>query len=363
MLIRHSLQASKFTLSSNEHPNKMPFTGLMTWFDVPSDKPVGGAGGKKVVIPSEYGIPALQSLKGMAVNFDSLMMNKHVTTNKIGIIEDVTVGDVAENGGVPVYISGYLFAHDFPVEATQIKEEQEDLGFSYETIDTPVIDGVYGGEPVLIIAGDVVFSGAAILLAEKAAYTNTSLAAQADETTEMEGIEMDINEIITAVVSAIEAKYDLTAKADETVEVEGEKIDGVTEVKDEVAEVKAEEKTDETSEEVKEEVKDEVKVEVAAVEVNAETIELKAAAETLRFEVDTLKAELSSLKAEAEAVNKHEHKGFVFPTTLAAKYNLQAEADTYEGKIAAVDVRNDLSTDEKMALKFELRAAHLKANK
>lgn len=342
------------------HPNKMPFSGLMTWFNRPSDKAVGGAGGKKVIVPAEYGVSALATLKGMAVNMDSIFMDKHVTTHKIGIIEEVEVGEPEEDGGIPVYVSGFIYAHDFPDEAIDIRANQSDLGFSYETIDTPVVDGIYGGESVLVVNGDVVFSGAAILLKSKGAYTNTSLAAQANENTGMEEMNVNMEEMVVAVVTALEAKYNLQAK---------EAI--VEEVNEVVEEVVVEEvKTEEV---VTEPVTETVVVEEGVVAdpvvetVVEETIDFKAMAEDYKTQIEDVKAELdmlkADLKAEVDAKEANTHKGFAFPLTLMAKYDLQAEADSYEEKLAKIDAKEGLSVDEKMALKFEVRAAHLKAQK
>lgn len=349
-----SLQASCFSFGELEHPNKMPFEGLMTWLNSPSDKPVGGAGGKRVVIPVDHGKAGLASLKGMAVNFDSLMMDRHVSTNKVGVIEDAWCGDANEEGAVPVYVKGYIYAHDFPEEARMIKEEQADLGFSYETVDTAVVHGIHEGELVLMACEDIVFSGAAILLKQKAAYTNTSLVAQAEES-EVENLE--IEKLVEAVISAIEAKFELKAKADEEEKVEEKPEEKVEEVK---GEEKAEEQ-EEKEEKVEEPAEKEEEVELKA---GAEEVDFKAMAEDYKAKFEALEAKMdkvaADLKAEADAREANNHKGFAYPTTLVAKYNLDASADTYEAKIAAVDAREDLSVDEKMALKFELRSENLK---
>lgn len=377
--LKISLQASSLALGELEHPNRMPFQGLMTWLNSPSDKPVGGAGGKRVVIPTEHGVAGLASLKGMAVNFDSVWMDKHVSTNKVGVIEDCWTGEPNEDGAVPVYVSGYIYAHDFPEEAKQIKEEQAYLGFSYETIDTPVTDGVFQGESVLFACADVVFSGAAILLKQKAAYTNTSLVANADEN--KEETNLNIEEIVKAVVEAMEAKYSLTAKADEKKEDASEEDvkekDSKEEEKesdDKKEEDSKEEKTEEEASDDKkedEESEDDKKSEDKTLKAEAEEVEekvdFKAMAEDFKSKYEALEAKFekmeADLKAEADSKEQNTHKGFAYPTTLVSKYNLEASADTYESKIAAVDARADLNTEEKMALKFELRAQELKSQK
>lgn len=356
--LRLSLHAGSFSFGELEHPNKMPFSGVLTYFDRPSDKPVGGAGGKKVIIPSMYGIPALASLKGMAVNFDNLLMDKHVVTHKVGIIEEAWTGDHQEDGALPVFVSGYIYAHDFPDDAMAIKENQTELGFSYETVDTPVTEAIHSGEIVLMACGEVVFSGAAILLAEKAAFTQTSLAAQSEE---KEDDDLSLEEITTAVMTAIEAKYELKAKAEETVaetetedknlNAEGEKATGVEQHDSEAKETETSEKTADLN---------------AEGETNdSETVQnnFKAMADDLQAKVAVLEQHLADLKAEADAKFQHQHKGLQFPMTLAAKYNLTAEADSYEAQIAAVDARTDLSVTERMALKIELRDKHLKSQK
>ncbi len=373
-----SLQAGSIELGELEHPNKMPFSGLLTYFDVPSDKPVGGAGGKRVIIPAEYGIPALASLQGMAVDFDPLLMDKHVPKHKIGMIENASVGDRQANGGLPVFISGHIFAYDFPDEALDIKQYQADLGFSYETIDTPVMDTLYEGETVLRVCDELVFGGAAILLAEKAAFTTTSLAAQSQDQ-EQEVTNLELDQIIAAVMSSMEAKYDLQAKglqetmtnpdgassstnltaSEETVagEQTDVNVEGVGEgdqtTEQQVVQVEA--ATDLTAK-AQGEVKD-ASQNVQIVDFQAMAVDLQARLDAMKTDLEQAKADL---KAEADAKEQNSHKGFAYPMNLAAKYNLKAEADSYEAQIAEVDAMNGLSTEERMALKFELRQKHLK---
>lgn len=356
----------------------MPFEGLFTWFDIPSDAPPSGALGKRVIIPSKWGVPALATLKGMAVNFDSIFMSKHASQNKIGIIEDTWVGDKADNGGTPVYVKGFIYAHDFPEEAMQIKDEQADLGFSYETVDTPVMPGTYEGEDVLIVCGDFAFSGGAIMLAEKAAYVKTSLAAQG-ESQEGGQSTLDLDQIIAAVIAALQEKFVLETKEDalkdvleEVTEEHIEAEDKLNDVLQEVVEehVEAETKLNEIVEDITKKPEapapelDASKTEDSKSEMKMPKSEMMMQMKAMADELKSLKAELektkADLKAEADAKFVHQHKGFEYPATLAAKYNFEASADTYEAQIAAVDARQDLTSEQKMALKFELRDKHLK---
>src|SRR3954454_7182733 len=66
---RMTLSAMALNIGNDEHPNKMPFSGIMTRIDEPSDAPVGGAGGKHITISKEAAEKALPTLLGMAVNY------------------------------------------------------------------------------------------------------------------------------------------------------------------------------------------------------------------------------------------------------------------------------------------------------
>lgn len=148
------------------HPNKMPFTGVLTFVDVPSDMPPGGADGKRVILPRIVAEQILPSLLGMAVDFTP-NLDGHDATRKIGLI---TSADVV---GDEIQIGGFFYAADFPQVCARIKAEKEALGFSYEIqAQTQEI-----GDLLQIVSG--VFTGAAVLRKDKAAYQSTSLAANA----------------------------------------------------------------------------------------------------------------------------------------------------------------------------------------
>lgn len=184
-MVEFNLRASGGTLliGSLENPNRMPFEGILTYLGVPSDLAPHGSGGRKVLIPVEVGSQAVDSLKGMPVNL-SASMDEHDTSAIVGIIEDAWVGESGPNG-TPIHVKGHIFAKYFPNEAHAIKASQQALGFSYETAKTKLEDGVYNGEPVAIVKS-LVFTGASILYKKAAAYQSTSLAASADEESELE---------------------------------------------------------------------------------------------------------------------------------------------------------------------------------
>ena len=89
------------------HPNRLPFEGVLTLVDVPSDKAPSGSRGHRVVLTREAAIAALPSLLGMAVGYKT-GWDGHDARQKCGIITS------AEMDGRRLTVAGYLFARDFP---------------------------------------------------------------------------------------------------------------------------------------------------------------------------------------------------------------------------------------------------------
>lgn len=164
------LSAMALNIQNNDHPNKMPFSGILTRIGEPSDAPPDGSGGKLITISKEAAERSLHTLLGMAVNYKS-GLDGHAPQFKIGIITDATIS------GNEIPIKGYIYAADFPKEAAEIKANKDLLGFSYEARELYTNDP--DANPCVIT--DCVFTGAAILLKAKAAYRTTSIAASAAE--------------------------------------------------------------------------------------------------------------------------------------------------------------------------------------
>lgn len=198
----HQIQALRFEAMSLEmpnvpdHPNRIPFSGIMTRVDAASDNPVGGANGKRVMIPKAVAEAALASLLGMGVDY-SAGMTGHDAQKKIGVITAATIDGDAIN------IEGFLYGADFPAVVKDIQSRKSLMGFSYEA-QAAVAD--WKQDPVEVTS--CVFTGAAILLKDKAAYTTTSLTAHAD--TEID--EMDMNELMAAVAKLTEQNTALMTK-------------------------------------------------------------------------------------------------------------------------------------------------------
>ena len=146
------------------HPNRVPFEGVLTLVDAPSDKAPSGARGHRVVLTREAAHAALPSLLGMAVDFKA-GWDGHDAKQKCGIIT------AAEIEGDAVHVSGYLFARDFAEMMSEMHAHgDEALGMSYELADAHV-ENMRAEVWRLTKA---TFTGAAILLRSKAAYQTTS---------------------------------------------------------------------------------------------------------------------------------------------------------------------------------------------
>ena len=159
------LEAMAITMPEVEdHPNRVPFEGVLTVVDEASTRPPSGARGHRVILTRDAARTALPSLLGMAVDY-APKWDGHDARAKCGI---VTEADVVGN---QLQVRGYLFGRDFPEVVQQLRQSVPGyMGMSYELADAHVAD----------MRADVwmltraTFTGAAILLREKAAYRNTS---------------------------------------------------------------------------------------------------------------------------------------------------------------------------------------------
>ncbi|HZQ90287.1 MAG TPA: hypothetical protein VFA60_00670 [Terriglobales bacterium] len=158
----------------SRHPNRQPFHGVLTMLDVPSDKAPSGARGRRVMLTRRAAEAALPSLLGMALDYTP-ELDGHDARRKVGIITAADIVPVrsAAAGASRVDVRGYLFARDFPEVVQRIRGAgQRDLGMSYEVADARVAD-VRSAVWTLV---EFTFTGAAVLLREKAAYGATWIA-------------------------------------------------------------------------------------------------------------------------------------------------------------------------------------------
>ena len=146
------------------HPNRVPFEGVLTMVNAASDKAPSGARGHRVVLTQEAAEKALPSLLGMAVDYRP-GWDGHDARRKIGLLTEANIV------GQKLVVKGYLYARDFPeVARSMVAQGSGSLGMSYELADAKVED--MRSDIWKLVR--VTFTGAAILLREKAAYRNTS---------------------------------------------------------------------------------------------------------------------------------------------------------------------------------------------
>ena len=146
------------------HPNRLPFEGVLTVVNTASDKAPAGARGHRVMLTSEAAQQALPSLLGMAVDYRP-GWDGHDARRKIGLLTEANLI------GRKLVVRGYLYARDFPEVAKAIQAHSPHaLGMSYELADARVEDM----RAEVWKLSRVTFTGAAILLRDKAAYRETS---------------------------------------------------------------------------------------------------------------------------------------------------------------------------------------------
>lgn len=150
------------------HPNRIPFEGVLTTVDEASTRPPSGAKGHRVVLTARAAADALPSLLGMAIGFTP-GYDGHDVRRKCGLITEANVV------GREVRVAGYVYGRDFPEVVRQLDTGTPgSMGMSYELADALVED----------MTADVwtvtraMFTGAAVLLREKAAYRGTSFRLQ-----------------------------------------------------------------------------------------------------------------------------------------------------------------------------------------
>lgn len=148
------------------HPNRTPFEGVLTRVNATSDKAPSGARGHRVLLTQAAAEQALPSLLGMAVDYRP-GWDGHDSKRKIGVLTE------ADLNGNKLVVRGYLYARDFPEAAREIEAHAPAaLGMSYELADCHIED--MRAEVWKLTR--VTFTGAAILLRDKAAYRGTSFA-------------------------------------------------------------------------------------------------------------------------------------------------------------------------------------------
>ena len=181
-----------------DHPNRMPFSGVLTRVDQPSDAAPGGASGKRAYLPKIVAEAMLPSLLSMPIDMSD-GFEGHNVRQKIGTITGARIE------GDALLIEGFFYSSDFPEECAAIQADKEALGFSYEiqARTEPMAGGF-----LKIVSG--VFTGAAVLRKDRAAYHSTSIAAAIAPDKEIDA--MTKEELAAIVAEAVKPLQDeLTA--------------------------------------------------------------------------------------------------------------------------------------------------------
>ncbi len=165
------------------HPNRVPFEGVLTLVDAASDKPPSGSRGHRVLLTGKAVEEAIPSLLGMAVDYTP-SLDGHDARAKIGVItsaelETLPAARALERGGRSLLlhgrvqqlkVAGYIYGKDFPEVVGEMREKGKgELGMSYEIADVHVADV----EAAVWAVTKFTFTGAAVLLKNKAAYQRT----------------------------------------------------------------------------------------------------------------------------------------------------------------------------------------------
>ncbi len=184
-----------------EHPNRLPFRGVLTLVGVASQRAPNGARGHRVMLTRAATDAALPSLLGMALDY-APGLDSHDVRQKIGIITEANIvpmhpilsptsgnNHTDERGPRPggaltsssraigqLAVSGYLFAHDFPDVVEEIRAQAaapgSTLGMSYEMTNVEVPNQ----NTTIWTATAFTFTGAAVLRRDNAAYPQTWIA-------------------------------------------------------------------------------------------------------------------------------------------------------------------------------------------
>jgi hypothetical protein len=148
--------------SAEPHPNRRPFTGVLTYIDRPSEEAPSGARNHRVIITKRAAESALGTLIGMGIGY-APGFDGHDAQRKFGIITDAELVDDR------IDVAGYVFARDFPEFPRTYDKRPHSWGMSYELADAHIEDM----RAKLWTIYKLTFTGAAILLRDKGAYKAT----------------------------------------------------------------------------------------------------------------------------------------------------------------------------------------------
>jgi hypothetical protein len=330
-----------------DHPNRHPFKGVLTKLDQPSTRPPEGSGNRRVILPREVAQSALSSILGMAVDYQNAV--GHDPQKKIGVIT------AAHIVGDDVTVEGFFYAKDFPAEVAEIRALGARMGMSYELADVRVesLDA-----PILTIAS-CVFTGAAILLRDKAAYHATSLAAAAEQE------ENPMEELIKQLMAQSTSQTEVLGKLLEAQTATNTLLAAANVAKEEQDDTDGDSADGGAKPGKRDEVK--AKAKKGAKAPDEEADDMDAGADAVTTQLAAMAAEIATLKAAAAKPpivppgepDRKTLSGDVL--TLLAKAGVGSSVND-EGKLSAAALDEALSktamnVTERLAFKTSLRKA------
>lgn len=160
------LSFSNIADDEDDHPNKMPFDGVLLLVDTPSTKPPHGSRGHRILVPKSVAKKRLSGLIGMGLNYEP-NLQAHAPRRKVGVITEASLD------GDKVRVKGFVYKKDFPEVEKDFKQGR--LGMSMELANVYVRDEAAD----VWYLEDFHFTGATVLMKDAAAYYQTALAARA----------------------------------------------------------------------------------------------------------------------------------------------------------------------------------------
>jgi hypothetical protein len=152
-----------------ELENRTPFKGVLCPIDTPSQRPPGGAQGRRVIVTRQAAERALPSLIGAPLNAGDDLLD-HDRSQPIGAVHQAYIA----NGDL--WVEGVLYGRNFPSLVATIKRHKDQLGLSYEITGVEVESEA---APIWKLTA-CTFTGLACLKQSAAAYGDApSIAARA----------------------------------------------------------------------------------------------------------------------------------------------------------------------------------------
>ena len=305
-----NIKCSAIAMNDDRHPNKSPFSGILTVINAPSVAPPMGSDGMPVKLDAEATQKALNTLIGMPVNSNYDSVNKFDKHNQNEIIGQISNAYIQDNN---VWIEGYLYPQNCPDICASIKEEKQDLGFSYE-----LLANAYTVEDGVMTVTDFCFTGASLLYKDCAAYGDYTqlVAAQKEEKTKEVDNDMTKEEL-EVFAKTISAQFETKVEAEKK-----ETIDQLKEIAKLVEEIKA------------------------SNEKNAKGLE------EIAVEVGALKAAKEEFKPVKEEVKVEAKKDIPSPQVLAAGQKVVGNeditpTDDFDAKLKAINANKELTPLQK----------------